>query len=88
MTTIQTVRCPNCGSLAKRDRLVSLSQIKTECHECDYLMITCSLTGKVVEAHAPGLLPSKIVLMKTARKELHLKFDPNILLAKFLMFAQ
>jgi len=49
------VRCPNCGAPAQRHLLPLLAQSRTECHRCDYLLVTCTRTGKVVEAHAPGL---------------------------------
>ena len=58
MQTIQTsqvVRCPNCGSEAERHHLTHSHLTRTQCQVCDYLMITCALTGKVVEAYAPGL---------------------------------
>ncbi|RAQ45738.1 hypothetical protein B9S53_07240 [Arthrospira sp. O9.13F] len=56
MSTKQIIRCPNCGSHAERYH--SHTVIKTQCHTCDYLMITCSETGKVFEAYAPGLYAS------------------------------
>ena len=54
MQITQTIRCPNCGSHAERHHLVDPQQTRTECPACDYLMITCSRTGSVVEAYAPG----------------------------------
>jgi len=60
MATIQTVRCPNCGSLAERHHLPLLSQIKTQCDVCDYLLVTIDRTGKVVESYAPGLCPAHL----------------------------
>lgn len=56
MSTKQIIHCPNCGSHAERYHSPTL--IKTQCHTCDYLMITCSETGKVFEAYAPGLYAS------------------------------
>ena len=57
---VQTVRCPTCGSLAER-RLLSSCQtsigeccVRTACEACDYLLISGSLTGRVLEAYAPG----------------------------------
>lgn len=57
---VQTVRCPTCGSLAER-RLLSTCQtsigeycVRTACEACDYLLISGSLTGRVLEAYAPG----------------------------------
>ncbi|UBF26653.1 replication restart DNA helicase PriA [Kovacikia minuta CCNUW1] len=53
--TILEICCPNCGSCAERHFLASDHLIRTQCPTCDYLMITCSETGKVVEAYAPGI---------------------------------
>jgi uncharacterized Zn finger protein len=55
MAIIEAVRCPNCGSLAERHHESFLAQVKTECNRCDYLMVTCTRSGRVVEAYAPGL---------------------------------
>lgn len=57
MQAIQIIRCPNCGSHAERFHVLGdrADQIQTQCDACDYLMITCSQTGNVVEAYAPGL---------------------------------
>ncbi|KAM3098115.1 replication restart DNA helicase PriA [Phormidesmis sp. 146-35] len=55
MQTVQTVRCPNCGSHAERHHLESNHLTRTQCPTCDYLMITCAKTGKVIEAYAPGI---------------------------------
>ncbi|OLP19490.1 replication restart DNA helicase PriA [Leptolyngbya sp. 'hensonii'] len=54
MKTVETVRCSNCGSLAERHYLSSSNVVRTQCEVCDYLMITCSLTGRVLESYAPG----------------------------------
>jgi predicted RNA-binding Zn-ribbon protein involved in translation (DUF1610 family) len=53
--TIQSIRCPNCGSLAEREYITSRQIIQTQCPACDYLMILCSRTIKVIEAYAPGI---------------------------------
>ncbi|MDX1977476.1 MAG: hypothetical protein SFT94_07360 [Pseudanabaenaceae cyanobacterium bins.68] len=55
MAIIQTVRCPNCGSLAERTYHAVLAQVQTECHSCDYLMVVSTLNGQVIEAHSPGI---------------------------------
>jgi hypothetical protein len=55
MQTTQTIHCPNCGSLAERHHLSSQNLVRTQCEVCDYLLITCSLTNRVLEAYAPGL---------------------------------
>ena len=51
----ETVHCPNCGSLAERQHIQGSRVTRTQCGDCDYLMVTCSLTGRVIEAYAPGL---------------------------------
>lgn len=55
MRTTQKVRCPNCGSYAERHYITKHQLIQTECQHCDYLLVNCPRTGKVVEAYAPGL---------------------------------
>jgi hypothetical protein len=55
MQIVQQVCCPNCGSKAER-HYISDSQItRTQCPTCDYLMISCTRTGRVIEAYAPGI---------------------------------
>lgn len=51
----QLVRCPNCGSYAEREQILNHHIVQTQCPACDYLMITCSKTNKVIEAYAPGI---------------------------------
>lgn len=51
----QIIHCPNCGDRAERYYIESSQLVRTQCPSCDYLMISCSLTGKVVEAYAPGI---------------------------------
>lgn len=60
VNVVQTVHCPTCGSLAER-RLMSSCQtsigeycIRTACPSCDYLLVSGSLTGRVLESYAPG----------------------------------
>jgi DNA-directed RNA polymerase subunit RPC12/RpoP len=53
--TTQAVRCPNCGSHAERYHLAIQQITRTQCPACDYLMIICTRTGKVIEAYAPGI---------------------------------
>ncbi len=48
------IYCPNCGQSAERHYLLNDQLIRTQCAHCDYLMITCDRTGKVIEAYAPG----------------------------------
>ncbi|MFN3927439.1 MAG: hypothetical protein ACK4QL_08970 [Pseudanabaenaceae cyanobacterium] len=52
--TLHLVRCPNCGSIAERT-ISEQKLVKTECHTCDYLLILCKVTGRVVESYAPGI---------------------------------
>jgi len=55
MLTVETIYCPNCGSRAERHRIRTSNVIRTQCRTCDYLMVTCSLTARVLEAYAPGI---------------------------------
>jgi ribosomal protein S27E len=55
MQSIQAIRCPNCGKPAERYYLFTHQLTRTQCSACDYLMVTCSLTGNVLEAYAPGI---------------------------------
>lgn len=53
------VSCPNCGAQAERICIKKDSTnqiIQTSCPHCDYLMVNCIRTGKVLEAYAPGLI--------------------------------
>ncbi|PAX52448.1 replication restart DNA helicase PriA [Brunnivagina elsteri] len=58
MQIIQKVRCPNCGSEAERHYIDDSALTRTQCAVCDYLMVSCTRTGKVIEAYAPGI-PAK-----------------------------
>lgn len=51
----QLVRCPNCGSQAERHYIDDRHLIRTQCPSCDYLMILCAKTNRVIEAYAPGI---------------------------------
>jgi len=51
---ITTIPCPNCGAQAKRI-IVDNQIVQTSCRSCDYLMVSCVRTGKVIEAYAPGI---------------------------------
>ncbi len=53
--SVQIVRCPNCGSLAERHWLQEHELTRTQCEVCDYLLVTCDRTGRVIEAYAPGI---------------------------------
>ncbi|MEM7725650.1 MAG: replication restart DNA helicase PriA [Cyanobacteria bacterium P01_A01_bin.45] len=55
MQIIKQVRCPNCGSEAERYYIDDSRLTRTQCANCDYLMVMCDLTGKVIEAYAPGI---------------------------------
>ncbi|MCC0176300.1 hypothetical protein I4641_04830 [Waterburya agarophytonicola K14] len=54
MTKTQTIHCPNCGDRATRS-VIDNSIKRTACESCDYLLIQCFKTGKVIEAYAPGI---------------------------------
>lgn len=49
---IESIRCPNCGSIAERHHLPYLAQVKTQCDECDYLLAICTRSGHVLESYA------------------------------------
>jgi predicted RNA-binding Zn-ribbon protein involved in translation (DUF1610 family) len=55
MKTIQTINCPNCGSSAKRIHYRDRGITEIACPVCDYLLIKCSRTCRVLEAYAPGI---------------------------------
>jgi hypothetical protein len=50
----QKICCPNCGSRAAERQWRATGQTVTECRDCDYLLISCSLTANVLEAYFPG----------------------------------
>jgi predicted RNA-binding Zn-ribbon protein involved in translation (DUF1610 family) len=52
---LHNVHCPNCGGLAERHYQVSSHVVRTQCPECDYLMVMNAQSGQVIEAYAPGL---------------------------------
>ncbi|MFN7198178.1 MAG: replication restart DNA helicase PriA, partial [bacterium] len=54
MITLQQVRCPNCGNFAERQHILEHHLVSTACSHCDYLLVSCSLTGNVLECYAPG----------------------------------
>lgn len=54
MNKTQIIPCPNCGDRATR-KVVSDSIKRTSCEACDYLLVQCLKTGKVIEAYAPGV---------------------------------
>ncbi|MBF2008634.1 replication restart DNA helicase PriA [Chlorogloeopsis fritschii PCC 9212] len=55
MQIVQTIYCPNCGSKAERHYIFDRQLTRTQCQRCDYLMVCCTRTGKVIEAYAPGI---------------------------------
>lgn len=65
MHSIEKIHCPNCGSFAQRHHFSGLDgaefgcpkslAVRIECDACDYLMTTCELNGRVVEACAIGV---------------------------------
>ena len=55
MITLQQVRCPNCGNFAERQHILKHHLVSTACSHCDYLLVSCSLTGNVLECYAPGI---------------------------------
>jgi hypothetical protein len=50
------IYCPNCGNdQAERHYIADLELIRTQCRACDYLLVTCAATNRVIEAYAPGI---------------------------------
>ena len=65
---IESIRCPNCGSIAERHHLAYLAQVKTQCEECDYLLVTCTRSGHVLEYYAPAGTSSQITAKPIATR--------------------
>ncbi|AFY47674.1 hypothetical protein Nos7524_1809 [Nostoc sp. PCC 7524] len=61
---VHKIYCPNCGSEAERHYISDSQLTRTQCHNCDYLMISCTLTGRVIEAYAPGIHAAGIRLKR------------------------
>ena len=55
MSIQQTIYCPNCGDRAERFHCSDTKIMRTSCRHCDYLLVQCAETGKVIEAYAPGI---------------------------------
>lgn len=68
----QQIRCPNCGSEAERYYMLTSQLTRTQCLRCDYLMVTCSRTGRVIEAYAPGLNPKALASLPEVDHKPHL----------------
>lgn len=67
MLAITKIACPNCGSpAAERHNIVERQLTRTQCRQCDYLLVTCQRTNRVVEAYAPSMEVSR--MLKTAKK--------------------
>ncbi|MEM8505255.1 MAG: hypothetical protein AAF716_19125 [Cyanobacteria bacterium P01_D01_bin.1] len=54
---VQTVHCPTCGSAAERRYSTKTGQVRTQCDHCDYLMVSCAKTGRVIESYSPSFSP-------------------------------
>ena len=54
MIKTQIIHCPNCGNRATKN-IVDNAILRTSCECCDYLLVQCFKTGKVIEAYAPGI---------------------------------
>jgi hypothetical protein len=52
---VETIFCPNCGKEARNYHILPEEILRTSCRSCDYLMIKCARSGKVIEAYAPGV---------------------------------
>jgi hypothetical protein len=63
--TSHHICCSNCGSdRAERHYIQDIELIRTQCPACDYLLVTCAATGRVIESYAPGIAftPQKLGL--------------------------
>lgn len=60
ITIRQIVHCPNCGCLAERNHHSLSNYIETQCLVCDYLMVICANTNRVIESYYPGIYPRKL----------------------------
>jgi hypothetical protein len=59
------IYCSNCGSdRAERHYIADLELVRSQCPVCDYLLVTCAATGRVVEAYAPGISLSPTLVQK------------------------
>ena len=55
MSVTQTIHCPNCGSFAEKYNNLESHIMRTTCNSCDYLLVQCSKTCRVIESYAPGI---------------------------------
>ena len=60
MIKTQTIHCPNCGDRATR-HIIDNSIRRTSCRSCDYLLVQCAKTAKVIEAYAPGINTHSVI---------------------------
>lgn len=94
-TNIQTVHCPNCGSLAQREictldanpsgtTRASQTVVRTQCRTCDYLLVTSSDWVKVIESYAPGRTsnPSPGLADTGTHPEVPLAVDSRVMAAR------
>ena len=66
MIKSEIIYCPNCGDRATRQ--ITDNYIKrTSCPNCDYLLVQCAKTNKVIEAYAPGIDSERLVVPTSAR---------------------
>jgi hypothetical protein len=55
------INCSNCGSdRAERHYIPDLELVRSQCPACDYLLVTCTATGKVIESYAPGIAAVRV----------------------------
>ena len=73
MIVKQIIYCPNCGDRAERYNCSESNITRTSCSHCDYLMVQCSRTGKLIEAYAPGMTDysplSRYAMSEAVRKQ-------------------
>jgi predicted RNA-binding Zn-ribbon protein involved in translation (DUF1610 family) len=49
----ETIHCPNCGNHALRQEFLVKKElfVETSCPVCDYLLIHCQRTGRVLDSY-------------------------------------
>ena len=60
MQSTESIHCPNCGQRAERAYQRDSRSVRVQCPTCDYLMVTCAFTARVIEAYAPGVYAHRL----------------------------
>jgi DNA-directed RNA polymerase subunit RPC12/RpoP len=69
ITSSQSICCPNCGSRSAERRWIKAAQtVRTQCPDCDYLLISCAVTANVVEAYFPSQAYRQDIIPASSRR--------------------